>query len=338
MCLILCGTPAFTQRKSETPESGAKPHKEAKRPAAVLPPKLGVTTPGVRVPMASLKAEAEVPMAPAWLAFTDTVLAPSKDAVERINAKTNKPGEPIGGLHNPCAGAVSAFASLWIPNCADHTLARYDTKSAKITATIASGVGSAVPAVAATTDSIWILSDDKTTLSRIDPLANQVVAEVRLPAGCNSLTFGEGALWITCPSENRVLRIDPQSNLVDKRIEVSAQPRALAIGETSVWVFCQKEGKVDRIDPKTFKVIKTIDLAVPGVEGVIAVGQGSVWVTQSGFPITRIDPQTDHVVQQFYGEGGGVIQVGLNAVWLSNLKEKTLWRIDPKRIAATLAE
>ena len=81
-----------------------------------------------------------------------------------------------------------------------------------------------------------------------------------------------------------------------------------------------------------------IALEVPGAEGAIAIGQGSVWVTLPGFPITRIDPGTDRVVQQFYGEGGGAIQVGLNSVWLSNLKEKTLWRLDPKRIAATLAE
>ena len=144
--------------------------------------------------------------------------------------------------------------------------------------------------MAATADSIWLLSDNKTTLSRIDPDQNAVVAELRLPAGCNTLTFGETALWVTCPAEDRVLRIDPQNNLVDKRIEVSAQPKALAIGEGSIWVLCQKDGKVERIDPKTNKVIKTIELAVPGVEGSIAIGSGSVWVSQAGFPLTRIDP------------------------------------------------
>jgi hypothetical protein len=63
-----------------------------------------------------------------------------------------------------------------------------------------------------------------------------------------------------------------------------------------------------------------------------------VWITQIGFPITRIDPQTDKVVQQFYGDGGGMVQVSASAVWLLNVRQGTLWRIDPKRIAATLAE
>jgi streptogramin lyase len=339
VCVCLAASSvAYPQRKSDRPEGAEKPRREIKRPAVAS--KLGIMTPGVRIPIADLKAEAELAMAPAWVAFTDSVLVPdlSKDVLERIDAKTNKPGDAITGFHKPCGGAVSAFGSLWVPNCGDQTVARVDPKAARISATVASGVGTALPSVAASADSVWILSDDKTTLCRIDPQQNQVVAELRLPAGCNSVTFGEAALWVTCPSEDRVLRVDSLSNLVDKRIEVSAQPRAIAIGENSIWVLCLKEGKVERIDPKTNKVTKSIELGVPGAQGSIAIGQGSVWVTLAGFPITRIDPGTDKVVQQFYGDGGGFIQVGLNSVWLSNLKEKTLWRLDPKRIAATLAE
>jgi streptogramin lyase len=97
-------------------------------------------------------------------------------------------------------------------------------------------------------------------------------------------------------------------------------------------------GAVDRIDPKTNKVVKTIDLGVPASGGNIAVGQGSVWVTQPGFPITRIDPQTEKVAQQFFGDGGGAIQFGFGSIWLVNSQHGTVSRLDPKRIAATLAE
>jgi streptogramin lyase len=103
-------------------------------------------------------------------------------------------------------------------------------------------------------------------------------------------------------------------------------------------VLCEKEGKVDRIDPKTNKVSKSIELGVAGASGEIAVGLGSVWVTLDGFPLTRIDPQTEKVVQQFWGPGGGAVQIGANALWLSNTHEGTLWRLDPKRVQATLAE
>jgi streptogramin lyase len=103
-------------------------------------------------------------------------------------------------------------------------------------------------------------------------------------------------------------------------------------------VLCEKDGKIDRIDPKTNKVTKSIELGVPGAAGGIAVGLGSVWVTLDGFPLTRIDPGAEKVVQQFFGTGGGAIQIAANALWLSNLRDGTLWRLDPKRVQATLAE
>jgi DNA-binding beta-propeller fold protein YncE len=183
-----------------------------------------------------------------------------------------------------------------------------------------------------------MLSDQKTTLLRIDPVSNQVVADLRVAAGCDSLRFGEKSLWLTCSGENKVLRIDPLTNLVVNRIEVSGKPHSIAFGENSVWVLCLAEGKVERIDPKTNKVTKTIELGVPNADGEIAFGENFVWVTLTGFPLTRIDPQTDKVAQQFVGEGGGAISVGLGSIWLANAAAGNVWRVDPKRVLATLAE
>ena len=122
---------------------------------------------------------------------------------------------------------------------------------------------------------------------------------------------------MVCPEQNKILSINPTTNVVDKRIDVSAKPISIAFGETSVWVLCGKDGKIDRIDPKTDKVTKTIDLGVAGHEGGIAIGDGFVWVTITGFPITRIDPTAETVAQQFWGEGGGAITASAGALWLS---------------------
>jgi virginiamycin B lyase len=77
---------------------------------------------------------------------------------------------------------------------------------------------------------------------------------------------------------------------------------------------------------------------VPGEGGDIAVGEGSVWVTSFDFPLSRIDPASNKVVQQFVGEGGDAVRVGQGSVWLTNLKGQKVWRLDPRRIEATLAE
>jgi len=321
-------------------------------------PRQGIKTPGVQIPFASLKAEAELTLAPRFVVFAESTLIPNKSGgLERLDAKTNKLAEPVAGTKNLCGGAATGFTSLWIADCLAHTVVRFDEKIAadpKKAAekagdkekpkqaepvSIATGVGSAIPAIAATADSIWILSDDKTTLSRVDPDQNTVVSELRLPAGCNSLMSGETSLWVTCPAENRVLRVNPVTTLVEKRIEVSAQPAALALGDGSIWVLCLKDGKIERIDPKTNKVTKTIETGVTGAAtGALAFGAGSLWVTMPGFPLTRIDPKDEKVVQQFWGAGGGAIFFGQGSVWLTNLQEGTLWRVDPKRVVATLAE
>jgi streptogramin lyase len=338
LLLAICTIQAPAQ--AAKPAKSPKLTKDSKRAA---PPKFGVKTPGVQIPIDSLKADLEYEApAPAWLSFTNTVLVPNGTAhtIARIDpkAKEAKFGDPIPGVQKPCAGMVNAFGSLWTGDCAEGALVRIDAKTAKVTAKVASGIGPAALGLAAQADSLWLLSDTRGTLSRIDPDQNQVVAELRVPADCTSLIFAEAALWLACPAEDRVLRVDPATNLVDKSIEVAAKPEAVAAGENSIWALCAKDGKLDRIDPKTNKVTKTIELGAPATGGSLAFGENFVWVSMPGFPIARIDPGTDKVMQQFYGEGGGLVRVGLGSVWLANLEAGTLWKLDPRRIAATLAE
>ena len=311
-----------------------KDNKNLKKPVA------GVQTPGVQIPFASLKSEAEIKLeaAPTGAVFTTEALIAAGNTVQRIDAKTNKPGEAIAGLNDACGGLLNALSNLWVVNCGSKTLAKVNLKPAKIAATIETGAGTATPALAASTDSIWQLSDNKSTLTRIDPKENLVVAEVRLAAACNSILFAETSLWVTCPNAEKLLRIDPRTNLVDRRIDVPGKPIAVTFGEGSLWVLSQKEGKVAQIDPKTNKVTTTIELAIPNATGNITFGEGSVWVSTSGFPITRIHPATAKVVQQFVGDGGGQIYFGLGSVWLADSKAKTVTRYDPKRIVATLAD
>ncbi len=271
-------------------------------------------------------------------AATAFIYIPGTDKLRKIDTKTNKPVDPIASLNKPCGGMVNAFGSLWIPTCADGALHRVDPKSGKITATVSSGAADIRGNIVASPDSIWLITDTRQTLSRIDPDQNTVVGEIRIPANCSSLTFGETSLWMACPDQNRVLRINPATNVVDKRIEVAGRPIALTFGEGSVWVLCAKDGKVDRIDPKTDKVSKSIELNVPGAQGGIAFGDGNVWVTLTGFPITRIDPTAETVAQQFWGEGGGAITSTPGALWLTNPATGAVSRIDPKLLLATLAE
>jgi streptogramin lyase len=133
-------------------------------------------------------------------------------------------------------------------------------------------------------------------------------------------------------------RVNAQTNVVEDTIRVGPKPRFLTVGEGAVWTLNQGDGSITRVDLKTNKVVATIEAGIPGGGGEIAAGEGSVWATVFECPITRIDPSTNKVAQQFYGEGGDSIRAGGGWVWLANLRAGTVWRIDPKRILATLPE
>src|SRR5579864_3411783 len=180
-------------------------------------PKPGVKTPGVKIPMASLKPEAvfEVPGAPDWIAVGESVWISNepKDSVTRIDPKTNKVAEVIQTGSKPCSGLAIGFGSLWVPNCGDHTLARVDLKTNKVTATIPIGIGDSEGGLAASGDSIWMMTDKNGTLARIDPANNKVVAEIYVARGSYTVAFGEGAVWVTSTEGNLVNRVNPNTNM-----------------------------------------------------------------------------------------------------------------------------
>jgi peptide/nickel transport system substrate-binding protein len=64
----------------------------------------------------------------------------------------------------------------------------------------------------------------------------------------------------------------------------------------------------------------------------LAVGEGSVWVTNAHErSVTRIDPRTSHVLQRIdVGADPGGIAFGGGAVWVANSLDGTVSRIDPE--------
>ena len=305
-------------------------------------PKPGVKAPGVKIPIERLKPDAVFPYpgAPDWIAVDEAVWVSNrpKDTIARFDPKTNTVAAVIPVVKGPCSGVAAGFGSLWVPNCGDKTIARVDLKTGAIAATIRTGIANSEGSIATGAGSVWIMTDTKGTLARFDPATNALVAEIYVAPGSYGLTFGEDALWVTSTEKNLVTHVDPRTNLIVDTIPVGKAPRFITTGAGAVWTLNQGDGSVTRIDPKTNKVAATIEVSVPGPGGDIAVGEGSVWVTAFEFPLSRIDPSTNTVVQQFAGKGGDAVRVGLGSIWLSNIEAGNVWRIDPRRVEATLPD
>ena len=288
----------------------------------------------VQHPMSELHALAKfsIPGSPDWVAIGDSVWISNKPQrnISQLDPLTNKVGAVITVAKGPCSGLVIAFGSVWVPICSDGSVQRVDLKSRKILASIPSGVANTEGGITAGAGSIWMPSDPSGVLSRIDPVTNRVVSKIPIPPGSFTAVFYEGSVWITSTKGNLLTRVDAKTERVVAKIPVGPSPRFLAAGLGGVWTLNQGDGSVSRVDPAANKVSATIQVGVPGPGGDIAVGEGAVWVTAIGKPLSKINPATNRVVAQYVGKGGDALRVGLGSLWLSNHDFHEVWRIDPK--------
>lgn len=300
------------------------------------PPLPGVKE--VQKPMDLVKPEAvfPVPGVPDWtIATPDGIWVSNKPkgTISKLDAKTNTVTATVKVGEKPCSGIAYGFGSLWAPNCGDKSLSRVDNKEAKVVATIPVGPANSEGGIACSKDAVWLATGETgEKVVRINPKTNQVVAEVKVPEGSYTVDFGEGAIWVTSTKKSVVSRIDPKKNVVTDTIEVGPQPRFLTVGEGFVWTLNQGDGTVSKIDPKSRKTLANIQVGIPGGGGEISAGGGAVWATVFQIPISRIDAKTNQVTHQYAGPGGDAILFAHGSVWLSNLREQNIWRIDPAKI------
>ena len=319
------------------------PPTKKKGPGGPRIPKPGISTPGVKRGMDTIKpvAEISVPGVPDWQVVAADALWVSngpKNTVHRIDSKTNQVVAVVEVGTRPCSGLTAGFGSVWVPLCGARGtgegkgLARVDMKTNKVIATIPVGPADSEGGVTVSKDSVWIVSDAKGVLTRIDPKTNKVKAEITVPAGSVAVEYAEGAVWVTANKSGKLIKVDAKKNKVLKEIEVGPQPRFLTAGGGSVWTVNQGDGTVTRVDAKTDAVLAKIEAGIPGGGGEVSFGGGGLWVTVFEIPITFIDAKTNTVTKQWTGPGGDAIRYGHMSIWLSNLRQQTLWRIDPSQL------
>lgn len=334
VCLVLA-----QQAQQEMPPAATTPPSPEGAPVAKKraprPPLPGVSTPGVKREMSTLQPQAVFTLggAPDWQVLTDDAVWLSNgplNAVQRLDIKTNQLAATINTGKRPCSGLAAGFGSVWVPVCGDKELERIDIATNTIVAKIPVAPADSEGGVDASPDAIWIVSDPAGKLSRIDPKTNTVAATIDVPPGSASAMYADGAVWITTPEKGLLTRVDAKTNKVTDTIPVGPQPRFQTYGAGSVWTLNQGDGTVTRVDTKTRKVTATIEVGIPTKGGELAFGNGHVWATVFQIPISEIDPAVNKVVKQWTGPGGDSIRVGHGSVWLSNLRDHNVWRIDPK--------
>jgi DNA-binding SARP family transcriptional activator/streptogramin lyase len=196
---------------------------------------------------------------------------------------------------------------------------------------------------------LWLLNTPDETVVRLDLQQRRVARTIGLGVEPTAIAVGDGAAWVLAAPARRLFRIDPAYGLVRTiRVPLGSSsdlsvgnPAGVAVSREGVWV---EDGAstLFLVSPETGAVRRRLSLG-RGIDGV-AVGAGSVWVTQ-GSPATvlRVNPHTGRVTARIpisttrgasapYPVG---VAVGSGAVWVLNGNTGTVSRIDPELDAVT---
>jgi YVTN family beta-propeller protein len=288
--------------------------------------------PDIQQPMATLPRIATFPIAKAadWVAIApDAVWVAGKkpDTLHRIDPATQTDTLTVQLPGDACAGLAAGFDSLWVPLCAQkaYSVLRIDSATGRVLATLPMGP----PAEGG------IAADGKTLIA-VDPKTNAPFRHIAIATGSQVPVVDGDTVWISSTEHDLVTAVDARTGEVLGTTATGPHPRFLAAGGGAIWTMNQGDGTVTRIDARTRIVTATIALGLPGNGGDIAYGangangDGMVLVTSIGTPLTVIDPQSNRPVTQWVGIGGDSLRYGHGSIWLTDLVNGSLIRIDPK--------
>jgi virginiamycin B lyase len=273
----------------------------------------------------------EVGTDPAWMGSAGSYLFVGDadgGTVTRIDLRSGKrTGLPIRvaqpAKDAPAFAIAPSGTSVWVSSFASNTLTRITATSSAataptVTASSAQGTSTVAPVLplggkvvaripvppgggpfTVGEGAVWAMSEADSTLMRIDPQRNAIVARIKVAAGGDAAA-GNGAVWLSHPAENTVSRIDPGTNRVTATIRVGPQPAGIAVSPNAVWVANAGGPSVSRIDPVTNRVVKTIKvdraLACCAEHTGVVAAEGAVWVAlPNGNELVLIDPSTNAV-------------------------------------------
>lgn len=263
-----------------------------------------------------------------------TVWATNQGRVEQWS-RDGKLGEVA--LAHPCGGMAVLDGGLWVADCKAGSVNRIDLASRKLTMSVATGMPYPTGEMNVVTGagSVWVASDPKGVVARIDPVTGTVVARVAVSANVSYMAFGFGAVWAVSLPQRTVQRIDPATNAVTATTTLGKDPGFLVAGEGAVWIQEQGDGTLVRVDPVSAAVTGRIKVGANLKWGDIDAGGGKVWLrTTDDQVFAVIDPQTLAIRARIgKAAGSGALRYTPAGIWSTAHDEHTLtWWPNPDSI------
>ena len=146
--------------------------------------------------------------------------------------------------------------------------------------------------------------------------------------GLTQLVVGDGAVWARDP-DGSVARIDERTGRVVARVPVPGGLNLLAAGDAGVWV--SDDSTVARIDPATNR-LEPADRHrhVRRPRASPSAPARSGWPTTGGKAVADRPPVARACTPIDVGRGATYVAYGAGAVWVANLLDGFVTRVDPR--------
>jgi streptogramin lyase len=165
-----------------------------------------------------------------------------------------------------------------------------------------------------------------------------IVAAIANAGMVGGMAFGASSMWASDVQHTTILRIDPATNHVLARVPIGKPlgfvdntdqvDGWIAVGDGFVWATDQWHNRIVRIAPAADRVVATVRVASPWD---VAVADGAVWVPQfEPYAVARIDEAKNAVVKRIPGVGPTAVAAGAGSIWIVMHRADDLVRIDPQ--------
>jgi DNA-binding CsgD family transcriptional regulator/DNA-binding beta-propeller fold protein YncE len=255
--------------------------------------------------------------------------------VARIDPATNRVVATIP-IDSRWTQVTTGGGAVWVAAPERATVYRIDPASNRVVATIPlldgpdpGGIFSLPIAYGA--GSLWAL-DPRGQLSRVDPATNRVVARIPLPGyeNLDALVAADDAVWVL-EGLNGLIRVDPATNRAGPpSITVPPGPALIARDGDAMWMSWTMLHRVVKLNLLTGALDTSFDAVMPGQ--LVATADSAWVVLYSRDVVLRIATNTyrDTVLGAIaVGDNPLGIAAGEGAVWVTNINDGTVSRIDP---------
>lgn len=273
-------------------------------------------------------------------------IVPGVGSLSRIDADTHAFSHTLQLRERPIALAAGS-GSLWVAT-QERTLMRIDPDQLDAGAPPKSlALDGRAAGIAAGEDAVWVLLGFGTSVDgqsapaavyRVNPNDDQVERwGDEVPSGSSAVAVGERGVWVTTGFDGQVLRIEPGlKNQEPDRFALpgGSESTSIAIGDREVpgiWTVGHGSTQsVYRIDPEGTQVSTFPLEAQPAELEDIAVGAGSVWVSNDVTDtVYRLDADGDLLAEIPMPDGPAALAVGADGVWVCSYLAGVVSRIDP---------